>query len=650
MFQALTFSLIFAIFFPLLGAPWLLLFTKHNWQQFLLISGLLGCVISLTASSLVLMAGGKAQVALFVILGAALAGWAAVLLLGLSGRKNQRGQLRFNISRILPYSLLSFPIIAYSFLSSGGLFAPGFSFRVGPDNFGWAISAKVLCQGETLGHLSDKVQEQLGSTPLFSSLEHPLSSPRFTSIVQIPSFTDQAAFEFLIGAHRTGAPGFLGGLCGLGAENLLTGAFLGLICWALFMFTVIVYRVSRTYELSRLSSAAIALVLSSSFSIFSVGLEGGYGQILTLPYFAFALMALTASKPNYWEIWFSLLLLLAISFSTYLDVMFFAIPFFLVIALFRIIRKEIHIHWLSWKQSVILLSFIILAILPLIFDFWRLALFPLMHPTAGGWDQGRVPFPANIFGLSPWLPDGYYEITDRSQFDFVVDIALSVLLLLMLIIGGFHRNIAFSLGLLALAYLQYSVYFNPDPVAGVNNYRLWKYGPYAVTTMAFLVASGLSGLRSRRPRQNFQVRAFSRLGQMIAIVLLCASLTSSVLWSSEWLNSRRVFMPSTATNSILEYESKYDLIVDGSDGVEILQEWAFQGNLHYGLSSRGWGLETHRSVPSRPLVIIRSLMNDCDLKSAREMAGVNVESLRQLEKTPWFISCIVTFDDEGGSP
>lgn len=646
MFNTLLSAVILTIGFLIVGAPWISLTPNKSLGQKFVLSSLLGAAISLSSAAVILQFGFNVTFVLPILGFVTLLGLILKLTVSRSLGSFRRDKL-LNALKLhaIPSSLLFLPAILYSYLASNSLFLKGFSFRVGPDIFGWAISSRLLCDGDTITSLSERVKTQLGNTPLLDSLAFTPSSggPNSLHISQITSFTDQAGFEFLIGAHRTGAPGFLAGLCKTGLIDL-SHLFLGLSVWAVLLLATVFYFYARSQNVKSHVAALISGVLTSSFTILSVGLEGGFGQILTLPFFAFALGAISRRIVNFFETTMSMVLLIAVSCATYLDVLFFAGPFFILILIARLTLRNLKFETRPrLRNSIVAFGFLLLAFVPMARDLKRLVLFPLLHPTAGGWDQGRFPLTSNVFGLSSWLPSGFFKITERSDFELGIDVSLTVLLIILVSIAGWKKNYVLVLTLLATAYLTYSVYMNFDPIYGFNNYRLWKFGPYAVVGLSFLFWNIFSSSERFEFVSNSSRNLSTHLKKALSSVILVASLVASIFWSADWVDSRRQFMTPAATSKILELESKYDLILDGSDGIVILQEWAYLGDVHYGISSRAYGLPVKRTSDSRPLVIVRSPSNECDLKCAKQVAGKKVKGVKLLETTPWFRTYKVVF-------
>lgn len=178
------------------------------------------------------------------------------------------------------------------FLETREFFASQLSYRIGPDNLGWATASSYLCRGGNLSGLTESVQNQLGNSNLLQSFLRPLP-PGVFSINRISSYTDQAASEFLIGAHRTGGPGLVSGICEAVGFNLFSALFIGFLGWAVFVITLIIRAYALEKGIKPFPAVVIAVIVSLNVNLLSVTLEGGFGQTLTLPYFLIAVVWLS---------------------------------------------------------------------------------------------------------------------------------------------------------------------------------------------------------------------------------------------------------------------------------------------------------------------------------------------------------------------
>jgi hypothetical protein len=633
--NAIFFAALFSTFFYLVGSPWLLRFTSLSPAPLFLASNLLGAAISLSTSSLVLLFPLNVYFILPLILLIAIVGWALHI---------TRSGLDLKISTIWPLPVLAYlpkivipiPAVIYALLGTTNPVSSAFAYRIGPDNFGWALSSRMLSSGESIQNLVDRVQQQLGGVQLFAWIDHSLTPAAARIIDQIPSFTDRVAYQFLVDAHRTGSPGFLGSVSAALGKDQLLSAFNGLVCWSTFILTLVVFYTAKRAGINAMIAAPLAAILSASFAIFSPALEGGYGGMLTLPFFAIALAAVLAKNPKWLEISFATLLLMAAAVSTYVDALVFALPFIVIMILVRVILGELKLVRPTRRQAILGITGAFVAIAPDIFDFLRLTIYPILNPIANGWDQGRFPFLANIFGLSNWLPFGLGQITERSDSDLYVDFALSVVLVLALLFGKLRRNLVLVVGLLVIIYLTYSTYSHPTEINTYNNYRLWKFGPYAALLLSYLVWTSFAQLNVRVIWANRSRDIKSLIQPALASIVVISSLVSAFIWSSDWQSSKIAFMPQESWKTISLTESKYDIIVDPKFSV---LEWAYLGDLHYGLSARGG--KAMRSNPERPLVIVKPLGDVCNFSCAQRATGTRSVTVTKLGENKWFAQYLV---------
>ena len=644
MLSAVLFGFICLLLFAFIAFPWVAQFHRLAFSKLLVLSQLVGIAAVLSIDSAFVALGFGVAHCLIVDFGIGLVGWIVWWLRGWRGMATALPEVPTKwlvwAKGMVITGLVTFPATLYAWLDSTHLVKPGFAFRVGPDQFGWITAALQLCRGENLNRLTHQVQGQLGGTPLLESFNWPLASNSFTQISQIPSFTDQITAEFLIGANRTGIPGLLGSLCGLSQIDGMPAAFTGLAIWALLLTTSVAYLIARRWNVSPIVSAVISLTISVSASVLSVSLEGGYGQLVTLPFFLFFIGALAETKIRPRLVLLAMSLLIIVAASTYLDVVFLAGPFAILMVILRFAFREFRNVHFAVRDVLIALGVTLVGIIPALPHLWRLSIGPILRPTAGGWDQGRIPFPADIFGLASWLPKGNYIISPQTHTQLVVEYALSAVLLLTIILGGLRRNAVALVALILYTYLMWSVYSHPE---ALNNYRLWKYGEYAAVLLIF----PLSNLLTRAPRWIASRSRIARYGltslsSLLALLLIVSSLWTSATWSADWHKSRKSQISLSAQETLTKLESKYDILVDAIDGIQYPTEYAMYGNAHYVLPTRGYGLLTHRSNPPRKLVVLRPHGMKCDAKCGHTLTGLDVVSMHRIATTNSFDAFLVT--------
>ena len=647
MLTVLAYTLVFGLIFSGIGYGVNTYWSKTQGLEGFVKAGLVGFAISLFIVSALLTTPLPLIVAHLLIGVLAIAGWAVTFM-----ARNQRlaSELDVNAQRsgVLKASLFSLiPAIAYAWVSTYNLFGGGFRYRIGPDGFGWAIASKALCVGDNIASLTSRVQSQLGGTKWLDSLQFPLASSTMTQINQIPSFTDQAAFEFLVGAHRTGVPGLVGGFCAFGQDQLLTSVLLGLICWALIQLTLVLLLAAGRRNVNPRVAGLFAVVLVLSLANLSVGLEGGFGQLITLPVFAYLVIEVANAKFEAKAFFTAVAIFVAVACSTYLDVLFLAGPLCVAILFVRLVLRQVRLARPNPRSVLAAAAGILVAAYPMYLDFWRLAIFPFLHPTAGGWDQGKIPFPVDVLGIVNWLPEGHYVIVPRTPSMQDQEIWLTVALALMLILNGLRKNVLMLVTLLFYGYLMYSVYMHLATGEAANNYRLWKFGPYALVALAVLIWNVLERRTEEEPRSTkSNLRAYSKFLQVcLASALALTSAGSSLAWAKDWMATSKGFLPDAAVKPIERLTAKYDIGIDGTDGVLMPLEWAYVGNIHFAVSARGYGLPTHLSSPARPFVAVRPLGLGCDIGCATTLSGqTNVASVKRIGTTKWFTEFLVTFN------
>lgn len=436
-----------------------------------------------------------------------------------------------------------------------GTFANSWTYRTGPDAFGWSGAALAICKGDTLSSLSQRVTSQLQGTGIFASFERPVHAGEI-SIAQISSFSDQVAAEFLIGAHRTGLPGILGSLCSITGESFYAYLFMAFILLSAFTLTRIIRLIGRESGLTPIWSDAIALAAVISVAPLSVTLEGGYGQFVTLPFFVLAISGLQRIRFDNESFTFSLALLGVAALSTYVDLLYLAGPMIVGIYLTGLLTRQYPLLKISKKTSLIFVASLALS-WPMLTQLHRLIGSAAANPRLGGWDQGRFFLPDNIFGFFSNLPLGRYVITPRNGLEFVVEMALSAVVLWLIAIAPTRQRILGVFLLTGYLYLSFIVYSSPDVV---NNYRLWKYSAYAAVLVS-LVLIGIVSRNSFKPKRDVSIKASKtrQLFRAAAATLLASSLLSSAYYALDWKSSSSFTANGEDASLIGRLSPDYDL-------------------------------------------------------------------------------------------
>jgi hypothetical protein len=553
-----------------------------------------------------------------------------------------RGTLKFPSFGVLV--TLVVPLL-YSYLASGGVGSTSFAFRRGPDSFGWGRATYSFCSGDTLTSLVSRVESQLGESSLLGAFQR---SPEGVSINSIASFSDQISAEFLIGADRAGIPMLTGAICRLFGTDAALQTVGGLIAWALFLIALISLQIMRSTSSPRFVSSIVAVVSPLSVAILSVTLEGGVGQMVTLPLLLFAIHILYKSDFQISLFLLSLVLLFAGASSTYIDLLYFAVPFFILgVILSGRIRE-----FFSSENAKILAFFVgasLVAALPASSSIFRLLFSFVGTNGAGGWDQGSFYLLSNLFSVSNNSPIGGFVPSERSDSMWIIESVLSLLIVIALILLG-RKATPFLIvisGYLILTYLVYMM-----GATNINNYRIWKYSMYATSFMPLLFSflfsrspgfsytkASTRNWKARFDSSNGQIRGFAKHKFLSALgyVLLLSTALSSYNWVVDWDSSKTL---SVSKNAILELNSLvplYDIQVLSRHHLEPVQLAAVSTDLRFGTSDR-WGV-VFRSEPHRPFAYLIRLTETCDRECALEVwPGLTQDnSLQEIENLKYFV-------------
>ena len=134
------------------------------------------------------------------------------------------------------------------------------SFRNGPDLVGWAKGAQFFCTDSRLSDLNSRVISTLGAEKFTQTLNLP-GPLNELFLYRLPSFSDQIAAEFLLGAHRTGLPGFLGAVCNALPDQSIIRVVSAVHCLLVMLLFAILFEYFSRKKLSRFQSTALEFCL-----------------------------------------------------------------------------------------------------------------------------------------------------------------------------------------------------------------------------------------------------------------------------------------------------------------------------------------------------------------------------------------------------
>lgn len=484
-------------------------------------------------------------------------------------------------------------------LHQSNVFASAFSYRTGPDSFGWATSTLTICEGSKLSDLISRVNVQLGETSISRSFIRFLN-PGEKSIAQITSYNDQISSEFLVGANRTGIQGVLGSSCANFGQEFFAAMFVALAAWAFMqIFLQAKESISGKGSHPRIR-LIVALIATLNVGTLSTALEGGYGQIATLPFFLLVLNSMNRKSYSFGGFLLSLVTLLVASIAAYTDVLYLAVPFIGAFFLWGMYNRQFHFGHFRIKEYLLIgaaLSILLLfmdSLVPLIFGTFQ------NHPELAGWHQGKFMFPSNAFGIVSSLPVGNYIFPPRTFIGLAIDGIVSASFLYLLAQRPLAKNLIPILAFLGYLYLTYSVYVGVD---FINNYRIWKYSGYAGIFVVFLYANIFDSVpKMRKPTiSRNTVRATA------AAALIVSTGVSSLAWSADWFESRKTTISYSEGQAIRELAKSYNIL--GGAGVNTLTLTIF-GDIKFGAPLRGAGRVT--PDPKLDFLVLVPSGFDCD--------------------------------------
>jgi hypothetical protein len=551
----------------------------------------------------------------------------------------------------LGFNLYLYPFLAMliSSLHNPTLFKDFLSFRNGPDLVGWVSGVQFFSQDKTIEQFKEQVTTNLNAVDFMSTLKLP-GDINQSFLYKLPSFTDQVNAEFLIGAHRTGLPAFLGSVSNLIGERFTFHLIVGmqaLICVLVFGLTL---EFLRKKGLSTPNSVFLSSIGALNLGLLSVLLEGGMGQILLLPLLVYFLTVLfdEDSKPN--EILFVILLSVVLSLSTYADFLYFFIP------ISSLALLTFHKHKLNLLKSfgrllsVYIMSFLIAW--PILTSLPRLA-WERFFGHEGGWNMGRFPFLGDVFGFMNWLPSDSIAIFKKQTFPLSISFLLSAYILFLIArrMTPIYQitALAYGLGYVLLVILVYSK-------ADVNNYPLFKAGAYFAVFVPFLMVglhiyrvkslvqvrgktSQISSVESRLFPQDEvfterKMRTKNYSLSSLVIFLSSAILVSSTNWTVGWFENRQQTISRQSSQLLVPILEKYDIVASGFIGAGNAK-LVLLGDVRYVSPSRGFNSSVLRSSPKRDLAFFLESSICMSAKSCKikyEGEPMNLSLLEKLDE------------------
>lgn len=503
----------------------------------------------------------------------------------------------------------------------------GWAFRTGPDSFGWSGAALAVCRGDTRSSLTARVVSQLNGTDLIAAFARPVKVGE-TSIAQIPSFTDQVAAEFLIGAHRTGLPSLLGSLCSLSGETIYSHFFVAFAALAVYTATRVIRLTARDNRVTPLLADGISLAAMVSIAPLSVTLEGGYGQLVTLPFLVLAISSLQKREFNGELFFLANLLLLMTALSSYLDLLYLAIPLIGGSYLVGLIGKLYSPVKMTFGKVLLTIGAVCLS-WPMLGEIPRLVLNAGASAKLSGWHQGRLMLPDNLFGVWSSLPFDRYLISPRTSLEIALELTISFAVVGLIFTSPNRQRILGGFLLLGYLYLSYAVYFDAP---SLNNYRVWKYSAYASVLFAFVLVGVVSKLQFREAGHTRFARTLRKGGiKSVSLILILITLISSLCYSIDWLNSKSETANARDAETIKSLTQKYELVF----GPGLYRDmFTLYGDLRFGALNRGGtGIGNVSRDGSRQLVVVTKKSQEPSLQVFNAVAdGSTFNGFKEIAK------------------
>jgi len=590
----LAFSVVLLLLGTLVGFGWCLSIFRDRPLMFVWIfSQLFGIATFIVFSSWLVFLEISINYLIPIVFLVGVIGW----ILGLKNRVLSINLPRFHINPLL-WPVTSGAVI-FSYLCNRSFFESQFSYRVGPDFFGWSTSSIYFCKNENLTPLTQRISNFLDGTPFRDSLLTPVPNGG-KSLWQISSFTDQINAEFLLQANRTGIQSFLGGICQAVDGKFFSHLFLGLAIWAIAISIAITFmfaqRLNGNWKLVSIYSVFGAL----NFSVLSVVLEGGFGQLILTPYFLMFVSILVFDETYSREFKISALIFFTIAFASYIDVLLILAPIILIFTSlnFGLSAKRLIFDLKNYALVVTMAGF---AGFPGVLNAGNTLIERLQRSTYGGWDQGNFPLPANVFGLVPWLPRGLYE---KVGISFPI-LAISIIFSILIVTRIFSLQNKVLTDFFSALLLTYFILFIFTYLVGsseINNYRIWKFGAYLGILLPYLL---LSGTKKGFNHNFMNIPVFaSKLNRSIPILVVL----SALYWSTDWVSTSKLTLNSTDQSLVSKYSKNYDLQIVNLPAAM----FTMYGDIKYGAAIRNFGVKTDKTFPDSSTLIVIPSGSDCE--------------------------------------
>lgn len=228
----------------------------------------------------------------------------------------------------------------------------------------------------------------------------------------------------------------------------------------------------------------------------------------------------------------------------------------------------------------------------------------------GGWNQGRPPLISDLSGFYNWLPA---DSLSNTNFNFLAIAVFCIFVFILYIIlrsAKVDLQDKFLLTTFILIYFYFLIEVYVRYQKQINNYNLIKYGQYLVISNILIFASlhshkklVKSKFRNKNSRRNLKGLQYSFIARGGIELLSIAIIVSQFLFTFNWVSSRQFTVSNNAYSKLSELYERYDIYAVGFPGAGTAA-LTIPGDLHFANESRGFGVKTLRSTPTRELIVI----------------------------------------------
>jgi hypothetical protein len=444
-------------------------------------------------------------------LGVAVVGYIVAIRLRSFRRVRAEATLRVLFELIVPFVLVVVALIP----AMSSLTRLTVAERIGPDAFGYAISARAIDLGLTHHEIDAEILRESGGTSVATVI-----SPVTKGIDTTPSFTTQVDGEFLEGADRWGFAGAVGStLFVIGAGHLwsLLSLFAG---FALLTTIVGIWALVRWRGYSPWCAAFVALLIALSPSLLNAWHEGGLGQVWVMP--ATLILVSPIVRPSESDR-LGMALAAGLGVATIIpsyndDVLTFGLILAASAVLsIPIVKRRWWAKWSAIAGGIIAGS---VLVLPATTSFLGTLRTRLSENGTAGWPQPHWASLGEAFGMSNAygvnLPGYFVRTFDNRIFDGLGTVV--VLIFLMALCRRRTSQPAFVL-LTSTLLVGIAIYVDTRYISKVSNYQYFKSIATLVPVGALAMGLLLGAPRSTSFGDSAMLRLRSRVKAADRLVL-----------------------------------------------------------------------------------------------------------------------------------